>query len=33
MRVPGPDGQIGDSVSAVTPVATFEGEVVIEGVY
>ncbi len=33
IRMPGPDGQIGDSVSAVVPVATFEGEAVIEGVY
>jgi hypothetical protein len=33
IRLPGPDGQIGDSVSQVTPVTTFEGEAVIEGVY
>ena len=33
IRVPGLDGQIGDSVIAVAPVATFEGETVIEGVY
>jgi hypothetical protein len=33
IRMPGPAGQVGDSVSAVRPVATFEGEVVIEGVY
>lgn len=33
IRMPGPDGQIGDSLSEVTPVATFEGEAVIEGVY
>jgi acyl-coenzyme A synthetase/AMP-(fatty) acid ligase len=33
IRVPGPVGQIGDSISAVQPVTTFEGEVVIEGVY
>jgi len=33
LRMPGLRGQIGDSVSAVAPVATFEGEAVIEGVY
>ena len=33
IRVAGPPGQIGDSVSAVSPVAAFEGEPVIEGVY
>jgi len=33
IRVPGPDGQVGDSVSEVTPVERFEGEAVIEGVY
>jgi phenylacetate-coenzyme A ligase PaaK-like adenylate-forming protein len=33
IRMPGPDGQVGDSVSEVAPVATFEGEAVIEGVY
>ena len=33
IRMPGPAGQISDSVSAVRPVATFEGEAVIEGVY
>jgi hypothetical protein len=33
IRMPGLPGQIGDSVSEVTPVATFEGETVIEGVY
>lgn len=33
IRMPGPAGQVGDSVSAVRPVSTFEGEVVIEGVY
>jgi acyl-CoA synthetase (AMP-forming)/AMP-acid ligase II len=33
IRIPGPDGQVGDSVSEVMPVATFEGDVVIEGVY
>ena len=29
----GPDGQVGDSVSEVAPVAVFGGEPVIEGVY
>jgi len=33
IRLAGPDGQIGDSVSEVKPVETFEGEAVIEGVY
>jgi hypothetical protein len=33
IRVPGPEGQIGDSLSEVAPVTTFEGEPVIEGVY
>ena len=33
IRMPGPAGQVGDSVSAVRPVASFEGEAVIEGVY
>lgn len=33
VRMPGLPGQIGDSLSAVAPVATFEGEAVIEGVY
>ncbi|GAA2394280.1 AMP-binding protein [Dactylosporangium salmoneum] len=33
VRVPGPDGQIGDSVADVAPVATFDNEAVIEGVY
>lgn len=33
IRMPGPAGQIGDSVSEVAPVATFEGEPAIEGVY
>ncbi|MGA7049720.1 MAG: phenazine antibiotic biosynthesis protein [Mycobacterium sp.] len=32
-RIPCPAGQFSDSVSAVRPVATFEGEAVIEGVY
>jgi phenylacetate-coenzyme A ligase PaaK-like adenylate-forming protein len=33
IRMPGPAGQLSDSVSAVRPVATFEGDAVIEGVY
>jgi hypothetical protein len=33
IRIPGPDGQIGDSVSEVAPVAVFAGEPVIEGAY
>jgi phenylacetate-coenzyme A ligase PaaK-like adenylate-forming protein len=33
IRVSGPAGELSDSVSAVRPVATFEGEAVIEGVY
>jgi hypothetical protein len=33
VRMPGPAAQISDSVSAVRPVITFEGEAVIEGVY
>ena len=33
IREPGPAGQIGDSLSEVRPVATFDGEAVIEGVY
>ena len=33
IRLPGPDGQIGDSVIEVAPVAVFGGERVIEGVY
>jgi phenylacetate-coenzyme A ligase PaaK-like adenylate-forming protein len=33
IRVPGPEGQVGDSVSEVGPVETFDGEAVIEGVY
>lgn len=32
-RMPGPAGELSDSVSAVRPVSTFEGEAVIEGVY
>lgn len=33
IRMPGPAGQLSDSVSEVRPVRTFEGEAVIEGVY
>lgn len=33
IRMPGPMGELSDSVSAVRPVSTFEGEAVIEGVY
>lgn len=33
IRLPGVDGQVGDSLSEVSPVAAFEGEPVIEGVY
>jgi phenylacetate-coenzyme A ligase PaaK-like adenylate-forming protein len=33
IRMPGPAGQLSDSVSAVRPVTTFDGEAVIEGVY
>jgi hypothetical protein len=33
IRMPGPRTQLSDSVSAVSPVTTFEGEAVIEGVY
>jgi phenylacetate-coenzyme A ligase PaaK-like adenylate-forming protein len=33
IRVAGPDGQVGDSLSEVKPVEAFGGEVVIEGVY
>jgi phenylacetate-coenzyme A ligase PaaK-like adenylate-forming protein len=33
VRMPGPAGELSDSVSAVRPVSTFEGEAVIEGVY
>ncbi|HEY1840589.1 MAG TPA: phenazine antibiotic biosynthesis protein [Mycobacterium sp.] len=33
VRLPGPQGQVGDSLSEVRPVAAFEGEPVIEGVY
>lgn len=33
IRTPGPAGPLSDSLSAVRPVSTFEGEAVIEGVY
>jgi len=33
IRMPGAEGQVGDSLSEVRPIATFEGEPVIEGVY
>jgi hypothetical protein len=33
IRLPGREGQVGDSLSEVRPVAAFEGEPVIEGVY
>ncbi|MDI3313292.1 MAG: phenazine antibiotic biosynthesis protein [Mycobacterium sp.] len=33
IRIPGPEGQVGDSLSEVRPLATFEGTAVIEGVY
>ncbi|HYB39624.1 MAG TPA: phenazine antibiotic biosynthesis protein [Mycobacterium sp.] len=33
IRMPGPAGQVGDSLTEVRPVSTFEGEAVIEGVY
>jgi len=33
VRVLGPQGSVGDSVSEVAPVAVFGGERVIEGVY
>jgi hypothetical protein len=33
IRMPGPEGQVGDSLSQVQPVTAFEGEPVIEGVY
>jgi phenylacetate-coenzyme A ligase PaaK-like adenylate-forming protein len=32
-RIRGPAGQLSDAVSEVAPVATFEGEAVVEGVY
>jgi hypothetical protein len=33
IRVAGPEGQVGDSVSEVKPVETFGGEAVIERMY
>lgn len=33
IRIPGPETQVGDSLSQVQPVAAFDGEQVIEGVY
>jgi len=33
IRMQGPNGHVGDSVSEVAPVAVFDGEPVIEGVY
>ena len=33
IRWPGPEGQVGDSLSDIAPVAVFDGEPVIEGVY
>jgi acyl-CoA synthetase (AMP-forming)/AMP-acid ligase II len=33
IRLPGPDGHVGDSITEVAPVAVFGGERVIEGVY
>jgi phenylacetate-coenzyme A ligase PaaK-like adenylate-forming protein len=33
IRVAGPEGQVGDSLSEIQPVKTFEGEPVVEGVY
>jgi hypothetical protein len=33
IRMPGPAGQVGDSLSEVRPVSIFEGAAVIEGVY
>lgn len=33
IRVPAPEGHVGDSVSAPQPVETFGGEAVIEGIY
>ena len=33
IRVPGPAGSVGDSISDVAPVVEFDGEPVIEGVY
>jgi hypothetical protein len=33
IRLPGRPGQVGDSLSVVTPVESHDGEAVIEGVY
>jgi hypothetical protein len=33
IRRPGPPGHVGDSISEIAPVAIFDGEPVIEGVY
>jgi acyl-CoA synthetase (AMP-forming)/AMP-acid ligase II len=33
IRLPAPEGRVGDSVSVIKPVESFEGEKVIEGVY
>jgi hypothetical protein len=33
IRVRGPEGRVGDSVSEVKPVETFDNRAVIEGVY
>lgn len=33
IRMPGPPGHVGHSIGEVHPVATFEGEAVVEGVY
>jgi hypothetical protein len=33
IRLPGREGQVGDSLSEVRPIAAFEGAPVIEGVY
>jgi phenylacetate-coenzyme A ligase PaaK-like adenylate-forming protein len=33
LRIPGPPGQIGDSVADISPVAVFGSKVVVEGVY
>ncbi len=33
IRAPGRGGQVGDSVSEVAPVAIFDGQPIIEGVY
>jgi phenylacetate-coenzyme A ligase PaaK-like adenylate-forming protein len=33
LRIPGPPGQVGDSVADVSPVAVFANQVIVEGVY